>query len=397
MHDIERETGHSAAARQTVRELQSSKIREVANAAMGNPDVLPFWFGEPDEPTHEGTRAAAIKSLQDAETYYVQTLGLPELREQLARYVSGLHSLRTVDNIAVTSSGVASLMLAFQSIVDNGDAVVAITPIWPNLVEMPKVLGARVHRISLDFTVDGWRLDLGKLIDALRPGIKALMINSPNNPTGWVMSPHERETILNHCRKHGIWIVSDDVYERYYFKANAAPSFMDVADPDERVISCNSFSKAWRMTGWRIGWVVVPKGMLADMSKLIEYNSTCTAGFIQRAAIHALVSGEDDVRKTVERLKHARNRLADGLDTIAQVRAAPPADGAMYSFFRIEGMRDSLEFAKRLVASAGLGLAPGVAFGNEGEGFLRWCFARSDERLDQGIERLKCYLAEQGI
>ncbi|MCY1263988.1 Aspartate aminotransferase [compost metagenome] len=398
MHEIETATGHTATARETVRELRSSKIREVANAAMGNPDVLPFWFGEPDEPTPESIRAAAIKSLQDAETYYVQTLGLPELREQLARYINDLHSsVRTVNNIAVTSSGVSSLMLAVQSIVDKGDTVVAVTPIWPNLVEMPKVLGARVNPVNLDFAANGWRLDLDKLIDALRPGIKALLINSPNNPTGWVMTPHERETILNHCRKHGIWIVSDDVYERYYFKANVAPSFMDVADPDERVISCNSFSKAWRMTGWRIGWVVVPKGMLADVSKLIEYNSTCTPGFIQRAAIHALVRGEDDVRKTVERLKHARNRLAEGLSTIPQVLSAPPADGAMYTFFRIEGMRDSLEFAKRLVASAGLGLAPGVAFGNEGEGFLRWCFASSDERLDEGVKRLKRYLAEQGI
>ncbi|WP_322084263.1 pyridoxal phosphate-dependent aminotransferase [Burkholderia sp. BCC1972] len=397
MHEVESNTTFAPVARSAVTELRSSKIREVANAAMGKPEVLPFWFGEPDVPTSAGIRAAAIKSINDAETLYVQTLGLPALREQLAQYVSDLHSTRSVENIAVTSGGVTSLMIAVQSIVGYGDTVVAVTPIWPNLVEMPKVLGASVTNVSLEFSEQGWQLDMNKLIDALRPGTKALLINSPNNPTGWVMSRQERELVLNHCRKHGIWIISDDVYERYYFEGKVAPTFLDFAHQEDRVISCNSFSKTWRMTGWRAGWIVMPHQMLADIGKLIEYNSTCAPAFVQRGAIHALVHGEDEIKSDVERLKRARDRLAAGLAAIPGVLSAPPASGAMYTFFKVEGLQDSLTFAKELVSRGKLGLAPGIAFGPEGEGFLRWCFASSDERLDEGIARLKDYLARYGV
>lgn len=392
MFDAHVDAVFDSRARESVRNLRSSKIREVANAGMGAKDVLPFWFGEPDKPTSEAVREVAIKSLRDGETFYVQTLGLPDLRERIAEYVSELRGPRSVGNIAVTSSGVSSLMLAVQAIIEKDDSVVAVTPIWPNLVEMPKILGAHVTTVSLDFHRNGWQLDLDKLLQALVPGTKALLLNSPNNPTGWVISQAERDAILAHCRKHGIWIIADDVYERYYFAGRSAPSFLDKADPDERVISCNSFSKTWLMTGWRVGWAVVPQTILSDFSKLIEFSSTCTPGFVQRAAVHALTHGEQDIARTVERLQNARDHLAAGLATIPGVYAGPPASGAMYSFFQVEGMRDSLAFAKQLVSEAGLGLAPGIAFGPEGEGYLRWCFASSHERLDEGIARLKKYL-----
>ncbi|MDD2924726.1 pyridoxal phosphate-dependent aminotransferase, partial [Rhodoferax sp.] len=278
----------------------------------------------------------------------------------------------------------------------HDDQVVVVTPLWPNLVEIPKILGARVTTVSLDFDQRGWHLDLDKLLAALTPGTKALMINSPNNPTGWTMSAQDQQAVLAHCRRHGIWIIADDVYERYYFDGACAPSFLDMADPQERVVSCNSFSKAWLMTGWRIGWMVAPTTLLADIGNLIEYNTSCAPAFVQHAAQYAMVNGATSVQRTVVRLKQARDHLAGGLATIPQVRQAPAPTGAMYAFLKIDGVTDSLAFCKRLVNEAGLGLAPGVAFGPEGEGYLRWCFASSHERLDEGVRRLGVFLASQG-
>lgn len=383
-------------AKQAVQDLRSSKIREVANASMGQADVLPFWFGEPDEPTPPFIREAAIARIAAGDSHYVQTLGVPALRHAIARYVSGLHQPCTAEQVAVTSSGTAALMLAMQALVRPGDRVVAVTPLWPNLVEMPKLLGAEVTTVGLHFTPAGWQLDLDRLLAALVPGTRAVLVNSPNNPTGWVMSAAAQQAVLAHCRRHGIWIVCDDVYERYSFGARCAPSFLDAAQPLDRVISCNSFSKAWQMTGWRIGWIVFPADMQQDISKLIEYNTTCTPSFVQHAAVAALEQGEPVIARMVGRLQAAQSHLVARLAQLPRVRVAGLAQGAMYTFFRVDGVGDSLDFCKRLVAAHGLGLAPGIAFGSEGEGYLRWCYASSLERIEDGVQRLATALADLG-
>ncbi|MBS0452497.1 MAG: pyridoxal phosphate-dependent aminotransferase [Proteobacteria bacterium] len=379
-------------ARPEVQSLRSSKIREVANAAMDRKDVLPFWFGEPDEETPDEICDAAIAAIENKRTFYVQTLGDPGLRQEIADYLSRWHGPIGVDRIAVTSSGTHALMLALQALLNPGDRVVAVTPLWPNLVEMPKVLGAHVETVALEFSASGWMLDVQRLLEALRPGTRALLLNAPNNPTGWTISRETQEIILAHCRRLGIWIVSDDVYQRISFDAPCAPSFLDIATPEDRVISCNSFSKAWRMTGWRLGWIVVPAAMLGDVGKLIEYSSTCAPPFVQAAGQVALSRGEDAIARTVARLRQGRDHLAARLGAVPGVELAAPAGGAMYTFFRVEGVKDSLAFCKQLVAEAGLGLAPGVAFGPEGEGYLRWCYASSTSRLDEGVRRLASYL-----
>lgn len=381
-------------ARPSVQTLRSSKIREVANAGMGRADVLPFWFGEPDEPTPKVFSDAAVAHIASGQTFYVQTLGVPSLRERLATYVSAMHGKRDVENIAVTSSGTSALMTAVQAIVGHGDHVVAVTPLWPNLVEMPKVLGARVSTVGLTFSASGWRLDLDALLAALTPGVRALLVNSPNNPTGWVMSAQDQRVVLEHCRKHGIWIISDDVYDRYYYEGAVAPTFLDIAEAGDRVISCNSFSKAWLMTGWRVGWLVVPRDLLPEIGKLIEYSNTCTPGFVQAAAQCAIEHGEPVIERTVSRLRLARDYLAQRLQEVPGVELAGSAPGAMYTFFRVRGVSDSLAFCKDLAANGGLGLAPGIAFGPEGEGYLRWCYASAHDRLDEGVDRLSRFLAK---
>lgn len=384
--------GWDLRARTQVQQLRSSAIREVANAAIGTEGVLPFWFGEPDEPTAQDIRDVATREINDGNVFYVQTLGTNALRESLAAYTARLHGRGSVDQIAVTSSGTSALMTAIQAVVGHGDHVVAVTPLWPNLVEIPKVLGARVETVSLDFKATGWSMDVQKLLGSLTPDTRALLLNSPNNPTGWVIDVEDQRTILEHCRKHGIWIISDDVYERYYFEGTSAPTFLDIADEADRVISCNSFSKTWLMTGWRIGWIVAPKATLPEIGKLLEFSTTCTPGFVQAAANHAVNHGEPLIARTVSRLKTARDHLQTELSTIPGVELAAAAPGAMYSFFKVTGATDSLAFCRDLISETGLGLAPGIAFGPEGEGYLRWCFASELPRIDDGVARLRTYM-----
>ncbi|MFO1322499.1 MAG: pyridoxal phosphate-dependent aminotransferase [Burkholderiales bacterium] len=384
----------AAQARPAVRALVASQIREVANEGMGDPDVLAFWFGEPDEVTPQFIRDAAAASMARGETFYTQNLGIPPLRDAIAGYVGRLHRPTVADAIAVTASGMSALMLTVEALVAPGDRVVVVTPLWPNLVEIPKILSAQVECVPLAFVAGEWTLDVDRLLAALTPGTRVAMINSPNNPTGWTATRAQQQAILDHCRRHGIWIVADDVYERLYYRDDApsAPSFLDLADADERVVSTNSFSKSWLMTGWRLGWIVAPPALMPDLGKLIEYNTSCSPAFVQHAGVAAITAGEPTVAHTRARFRRARDRLVGALASMPGIEVAAPA-GAMYAFFRVAGLTDSLAFCKRLVRDARLGLAPGSAFGPEGEGFVRWCFASDDARLADGVARLARYLA----
>jgi aspartate/methionine/tyrosine aminotransferase len=411
-------------AREAVRALRPSQIREVANAGLGLADVLPFWFGESDRVTPAFIRDAASEALAAGATFYTHNLGIAPLREALAGYVSALHGTTAVDHVAVTSAGVNALMLAAQLVVGAGDRVVEVTPLWPNLVEIPKILGAHVETVALDYGPHGWALDLERLLAALTPDTKLLMVNSPNNPTGWVMTRDEQRAVLEHCRRHGIWIIADEVYERLYYADDSglaepagtnstnseprrciAPSFLDLAARDERVICVNSFSKAWLMTGWRLGWIVAPASLMDDLGKLIEYNTSCAPAFVQQAGLAAVQHGEAFTQRLVGELKASRDHLVRALSALPGVDVKAPA-GAMYLFFSLpgavsgasgtssgtSGVSGSLELCKALVRDARLGLAPGSAFGPEGEGFVRWCYACDTARLDEGVARLRRFL-----
>ncbi|WP_411885430.1 pyridoxal phosphate-dependent aminotransferase [Polaromonas sp. YR568] len=392
--------------RQAVLNLEESMIRQVANAGMGRSDVLKFWFGESDEVTPAFVRDAAAASLQQGETFYAHNLGLPELREAIAAYATGLRcpgaAPITAERIAVTSGGVNALMLAVQALVDAGDEVVAVTPVWPNLTAQPAIMGAHVKCVSLKPVAGEWRLDVAELLAAITPATKLLIVNAPNNPTGWTLARAEQEAILAHCRQTGTWILADEVYERLYYEPTpngCAPSFLDIAAPEDRLVVVHSFSKSFLMTGWRLGWLVMPASMTPHMGKLVEFNTSCAPVFVQRAGLVAIERTADITPRVVAHLKTCRDTLVPLLQAVPGVQLAP-AKGGMYAFFRLEDQArfgDSLETAKRLVVEAGLGLAPGNAFmvdpGPEAQGWLRWCFASQDlDRLGQGVGRLRTWL-----
>jgi aspartate/methionine/tyrosine aminotransferase len=384
--------------RQAILDLAQSRIREVANAGLGRTDLLAFWFGESDEVTPEPIRQAAIASLQMGETFYSHNLGLPELRQAVANYMSQRHGPVELDRLAITSGGVNALMLATQALVDAGDEVVAVTPVWPNLTAQAAIMGARLCCVPLQAHDGQWQLDIEALLVAVTAKTKLLIVNAPNNPTGWTLTRQEQQRILDHCRRTGTWILADEVYERLYFDASAngcAPSFLDLAVADDRLVVVHSFSKSFLMTGWRLGWLVMPPSMTAQMGKLIEFNTSCVSVFTQRAGIAALENTESITPAVVAHLKLCRDTLIPLLQSIPGLEVSA-ARGGMYAFFKLAGHRDSLQTAKRLVAEAGLGLAPGEAFAPEAKGWLRWCFASRDpQRLVQGVDRLRRWLAAQ--
>ena len=392
--------------RQAVLGLEESMIRQVANAGLGRSDVLKFWFGESDEVTPSFIREAAIASLQQGETFYAHNLGLPELREAIAQYASGLRCAGAVpigvDRIAVTSGGVNALMLAVQALVDAGDEVVAVTPVWPNLTAQPLIMGAKLRCVSLKPMAGQWQLDMVELLAAITPQTKLLIVNAPNNPTGWTLSRAEQEALLAHCRSTGTWILADEVYERLYFEPTengCAPSFLDIAQADDRLVVAHSFSKSFLMTGWRLGWLVMPPAMTPQMGKLVEFNTSCAPVFVQRAALVGMQRTSEVTPQLVAHLKTCRDTLVPLLQAVPGVELVP-AKGGMYAFFRLtdqDRFGDSLATAKRLVLEAGLGLAPGNAFmvnpAPEAQGWLRWCFASKDVgRLQQGVQRLAGWL-----
>ncbi|MDB5425593.1 MAG: aspartate aminotransferase [Phenylobacterium sp.] len=381
-------------ARPEVLALRTSEIRTVANAGMARDDVLAFWFGESDQPTPAFIREAGAQALLDGKTFYTHNLGRPDLRQALSAYLTRLHGLAIgPERLAITNSGVSALMLAAQAVVSPGDRVVVVAPIWPNVAEIPAILSGRVETVPLSAAQGRWRLDLDRLMDALTPDTRALFLNSPNNPTGWTLPAEDRAAILARCRQYGIWLICDDVYERLSFGPDAlAPSFLPLIADADRVISTNSFSKAWRMTGWRLGWMVLPPALTDAVGMLLEYNTSCAPDFIQTAAIAALNQGEAEVAALRTELIAAKDQVLGALRAMPGGEAPEP-DGGMYAFFRIEGRTDAVALVQDMIDKVGLGLAPGSAFGEEGAGWLRWCFAARPEKNAEGLARLARYLA----
>jgi aspartate/methionine/tyrosine aminotransferase len=370
--------------------LPGSCIREVANAAMERTDVLPFWFGESDQTTPPFVRDALEASLRSGETFYSPNLGLSELREALASYMTEMHRTVAAERIVVTSSGVSGLMLSAQALMSPGDKVVAITPVWPNIVAQPEILGAVVERWPLEWRDGDWHLDMRELHVRVTSQTKVLLVNAPANPTGWTLSREEQLQLLRHCRSTGTWIVADEVYSRIWFgEGRAAPSFLDIAAPQDKLIVVHSFSKSFLMTGWRLGWLVVPEGVSAQFAKLIEFNTSCSPVFVQRSGLAALSGATAFVPELVAHFKACRDRLVPRLKGLPGVQLAVPRAG-LYAFFKVANEANSLALCQRLVREQGLGLAPGIAFGPEAEGWVRWCFASKDpSRLDDGLDRLK--------
>ena len=375
------------------RVLEASKIREVSEFGMKQGDVLPLWFGEGAWPTSQFIVDAAVASLQAGNHKYQPNNGAMNLRNEICRYSNELLGAQlSTEQITVTPSGMQGLMLVAELLTTPGDRVVAIEPSWPNIIGCFKAQGAEIETLTLVPEDGRWQLDIDLLIASLTPETKAVVINSPNNPTGWTMAVEDQQRVLDHCRQHGIWIVADDVYTRLYRHDRHAPSFLSIAEPEDLLISVNSFSKCWSMTGWRLGWIVAPAACEAKLGQLTEFNTSSTSGFVQDAGIVAMRDGEEEIAKLQARLKTAYAMTAYELEKFSRVEFIEP-DGAFYSFFRVDGLTDSLAAAKTIIQETKVGLAPGVAFGADGEGYMRLCYAQPEDVLEQAFKRLAPFLS----
>ncbi len=369
--------------------IPGSRILEIALVAFATPDVDFLCFGESDQPSPASAHAAAVAALDAGITRYPDVRGLPELRAALAEYLTNLHARPVSEQrIQVTASGMTAVSVAFAATVRAGDRVVLHSPSWPNVGNAARLRGAQVDELDLVALPEGgFRLDLDRL-DAMLQGARAFILNSPNNPTGWTATHDELVAILEITRRHGVWLISDEVYSRLvYDGAPAAPSILDVAEPDDKVMVCNSFSKTWVMTGWRLGWLVVPEGTRDAVTELVEVTHSGVAPFIQHAGL-AAVRDHDAVQEFRSHCATGRTLTSDALSGINGVRYTAP-DGAFYAFVGVEGLTDSLALAKRLVTEQGVAVAPGIAFGAAGEGFLRICFAHSADRIERAMGRLR--------
>jgi len=386
-----------APIRPRIAQFPGSRIREVANAGMWTADVA-LWFGEGDRPTPPFICEAGARAMAQGRTFYAPNSGIPELRSALARYVTRLHGGPvSADRITVTASGVSAIMLTMQALVDAGDNVVMVTPVWPNCADAISVLGGEVRRVPLrppEAEPNGgrWQLDLERLFGACDARTRAIFVNSPGNPTGWMASAEDHAALLAFARQRRLWIVADEVYERLVYDRGCAPSALDRAGPDDPVIVINSFSKSWCMTGWRLGWLVHPQALADTFGKLNEINISGPATFTQHAGIAAVEHGEDFVKEIVAAYARARDVVMQRLGAMRRVRLARP-DAAFYAFFRVDGMTDSLAAAKQILHEGGIGLAPGSAFGPEGEGYLRLCFATQPEPLSRALDKLTPFLS----
>ena len=380
--------------RPEARNAPESGIVEVVNHGRLKPGLIPLWVGEGDLPTPEFIVRAANKSLADGETFYTWQRGIPELREALARYHSALYGRPfNMDRFYVTGSGMQSVQIAVRLIAGVGDELIIPTPAWPNFAAAMGVAGANPVCVPMQFKDGRFTLDLEKLEAAISPRTRAFVINSPANPTGWTATRDELAAILAIARKYGIWIIADEIYARFVYEGSPrAASFHDVMEQEDRVLFVQTFSKNWAMTGWRVGWIEVPPAFGQIVENLIQYSTSGSPVFVQRAAIAALEEGEPFVAEQIARATEGRRIVAEGLKATNRVNLQAP-DGAFYQFFSVDGWTDSRKLAIELVDTANVGLAPGTAFGPGGETGLRFCFARKASDLHEAVARLQKALA----
>ncbi|HEY3887853.1 MAG TPA: pyridoxal phosphate-dependent aminotransferase [Caulobacteraceae bacterium] len=381
-------------ARAHIRDIPLENIAGLAKDRFGDASVIPLWFGEGDVPAPAFIGEAMSRAIAAGQVFYTHQNGIPELRETLAAYLSGLGA-RPVgpERITVTASGMNAIMLALTLVCEVGDNIVAIDPVWPNTGGMARLLGAEVRSVRMDSRPDGWSLDIDKLAASLDERTRAVFFASPGNPTGAMVPLEVQAAMLTLCRERGVWLIADEVYNRLAFGLSSAPTILDIAEPEDRLIVINSFSKSWAMTGWRLGWMVHPPSLGPTLAMLTQYTTSGVTTFLQHAGVAAIRDGEPFVASMRAYCQAGMSIVCGALERSPRVRLGPRPTAGMYAFFEVDGMPDARQACLDILAATGVGLAPGVFFGPGSEGFLRACVCRAPDVLSQAMQRLAPALA----
>jgi aspartate aminotransferase len=370
-----------------------SRIRELAEIAMSMDNVLRLYFGESNLPTPEYIKRAAAHALAEGYTFYTENAGLPSLRRAVANHYQRLQgvALDPTTEIVVTASGVQALNVAIRCVLDPGDEALVLSPVWPNGPANIAMANATPRQIPHVLCGNRYQVDFDALAAALTPRTRLLLYTSPSNPLGWVASDSEQRQLLDFARRHHLWLLADEVYDRLYYDGAVMPSILTKATRDDPVVVIQSFSKTYCMTGWRLGWLVARRDLVAKATQLNEFIVSHAPSFAQKAGETALAEGEEEVAQMVARLRENRDLAVASLAAMPGV-TVPTPEGAFYVFPRIEGLDDSFGFCKRLLEDMRVGLAPGVAFGPGGEGSVRICYAAQRAVLEPALERLGKFL-----
>lgn len=373
-------------------EAPESGIVEVVNYARGREGLIPLWVGEGDQSTPDFISAAARDSLTAGETFYTWQRGIPPLRQAIADYYARHFDARLLaDNIYVTASGMQAIKIAIEALTGPGDELLYLTPTWPNFAAAAAIAGGVPRAVPLSFVEGTWQLDMDRLADAITPRTRVLFVNTPGNPTGWTATREDLAALVDLARRHGLWIVADEIYARYAYQAPRAASFLDVMEADDRIVFVNSLSKNWSMTGWRVGWIAAPAELGQVMENLIQYSTSGVAQFIQAGALAAIEKGDAVVSRNIALARRSRDLFLDALIATNRVETQKP-EGAIYAFLKIDGIDDVRAAAIDIVDRTGVGLAPGTAFGLGGDGFLRACFLRDPLQMQEAAARLSEYI-----
>ena len=381
----------------SVENVPHSRIRELAEIAMSMDGVLRLYFGESNLPTPDYIKQAAIRAMRDGYTFYTENAGLASLRRAIAENYRRLHAveLDATSEIVVTASGVQALNVGIRCALDPGDQALVLTPAWPNGSSSVMLANAAAVQVPHPLAGERYRVDFDALEAAVSPRTRLLVYTSPSNPLGWVATQEDQRRLLDFARRHDLWLLADEVYDRLYYAGarlgDPVPSILRMATRDDAVMMVHSFSKTYCMTGWRVGWLVARRDLAAKATQLNEFIISHAPSFAQKAGETALAEGEGPLVEMLERLKGNRDLCLDALSGIPGV-TVPKPDGAFYLFPRIQGLDDSFAFCRRLLEETRVGLAPGVAFGAGGEGSVRICYAAERSILEPAMERLTKFL-----
>jgi aspartate/methionine/tyrosine aminotransferase len=374
-----------------------SRIRELAEIAMRMDGVLRLYFGESNLPTPEFIKRAAAQAMADGFTYYTANAGLPSLREAIADHYQRLQCVRLnpENEIVITASGVQALNVAIRTVLDPGDEALILTPAWPNGSAIVEMANARPIHIAQPLVGERYEIDFARLENAMTERTRLLIYTSPSNPLGWTATEADQDRLLDFARRHRLWLLADEVYDRLYYEVprlgTPAPSILCKATRDDAVMVVHSFSKSYCMTGWRVGWLVARADAARKAAELNEFIISHAASFAQKAGETALAEGEAELEQMLTRLCSNRDLCLEALRSIPGF-TVPRPEGAFYLFPKIAGLEDSFDFCKRLLEATRVGIAPGVAFGAGGEGSVRICYAAERSILEPALERITAFV-----
>ena len=381
-------------ARAQIRDIPLENISSLAGSRFGDPSVIPLWFGEGDRVAPDFVAAAMQRAIDARHVFYTHQSGVPPLREALSNYLTRLGT-RAIgpERVTVTQSGMNSILLALMLTGQPGDNLIAVDPVWPNAGGAARVLGMEVRSARMDFGQGGWTLEVDKVVAAMDARTRAVFFASPGNPTGAMVPMDVQAALLAACRQRGIWLIADEVYSRLAFGREAAPTILDIADPEDRLIVVGSFSKSWAMTGWRLGWMVHPPSIGPTLAMMTQYTTSGVTTFLQHAGAAAIHEGEPFVASMRAYCEAGMGVVCDALEQLPRVRLGPRPVAGMYAFFEIDGLPDSRAACAELLAKTSVGLAPGIFFGPGSESFYRACVCRDPTVLAEAMVRLSGALA----